>query len=46
MSYIDGDGDLNIVLAKGRHWPLVFLVLLNDGKGRFNQRHNLGEQER
>src|SRR5882762_7246880 len=37
---LDGDGDLDIVLAKGRHWPLVNLVLLNDGKGHFNQRHN------
>jgi len=40
---LDGDGDLDIVLAKGRHWPLVDLVLLNDGKGRFGQRHNVVE---
>lgn len=32
---IDRDGDLDIVLAKGRHWPLDNLILLNDGKGRF-----------
>ncbi|MBM3785957.1 MAG: VCBS repeat-containing protein, partial [Acidobacteria bacterium] len=32
---IDRDGDLDIVLAKGRHWPLIDLVLRNDGKGRF-----------
>jgi FG-GAP-like repeat len=32
---IDGDGDLDIVLAKGRHWPLLDLILRNDGKGRF-----------
>jgi hypothetical protein len=36
---VDGDGDLDIVLAKGRHWPLADLVLLNDGKGGFAQRH-------
>lgn len=41
---LDGDGDLDIVLAKGRHWPLVDLVLLNDGKGHFNQRHNLSDK--
>jgi hypothetical protein len=35
---LDGDGDLDIVLAKGRHWPLVDLVLLNDGKGHIDQR--------
>ena len=32
---IDGDGDLDIVLAKGRHWPLHDLILRNDGKGHF-----------
>ena len=32
---IDGDGDLDIVLAKGRHWPLLDVILRNDGKGRF-----------
>ncbi|NQW04243.1 MAG: VCBS repeat-containing protein [Acidobacteria bacterium] len=32
---LDGDGDLDIVLAKGRHWPLVNRVLLNNGRGGF-----------
>lgn len=32
---LDGDGDLDVVLAKGRHWRLVNVVLLNDGKGHF-----------
>lgn len=32
---LDGDGDLDIVLAKGRHWPLHNLILRNDGKGAF-----------
>ena len=38
---LDGDGDLDIVLAKGRHWPLKDWVLLNDGVGGFNERHEL-----
>ena len=32
---LDGDGDQDLVLAKGRHTPLVDRVLLNDGQGRF-----------
>ena len=32
---IDRDGDLDIVLAKGRHWPLHDLILRNNGKGVF-----------
>lgn len=32
---IDRDGDLDIVLAKGRHWPLQDLILRNDGRGHF-----------
>ncbi len=32
---VDGDGHLDIVLAKGRHWPLSNLILRNDGKGHF-----------
>ena len=39
---LDRDGDLDIVLAKGRHWPLVDFVLLNDGAGGFEQRHEVG----
>lgn len=38
---LDGDGDLDIVLAKGRHWPLKDWVLLNDGAGGFAERHEL-----
>lgn len=33
---IDRDGDLDIVLAKGRHWPLHDLVMRNDGRGNFS----------
>ena len=32
---VNGDGILDIVLAKGRHWPLADVVLLGDGKGHF-----------
>jgi hypothetical protein len=35
MGDLDGDADLDIVLAKGRHDPFVDKVLLNDGKGHF-----------
>jgi hypothetical protein len=35
MGDLDGDGDLDLVLAKGRHQPILDRVLLNDGKGGF-----------
>jgi hypothetical protein len=35
MGDLDGEGDLDLVLAKGRHDPLRDRVLLNKGKGRF-----------
>src|SRR5947209_14852010 len=38
---LNGDGLLDIVLGKGRHWPLHSRVLLNDGKGGFSA-SNLG----
>ena len=41
MGDLDGDGDLDIVLAKGRHDPLIDRVLLNDGQGGFTAT-NLG----
>ena len=41
---LDGDGYPDIVLAKGRHWPLVDLVLLNDGKAHFDRRHNVSDR--
>ena len=39
---LTGSGNPDIVLAKGRHWPLVTRVLLNDGKGRFPIARDLG----
>src|SRR5512132_2228163 len=35
MADLDGDGDVDLVLAKGRHDPYVDKVLLNDGTGHF-----------
>lgn len=40
---IDGDGDLDIVLAKGRHWPLFNAALFNNGQGAFSKRMELGD---
>lgn len=39
---LNGDGFPDIVLAKGRHWPLVDRVLLGDGKGGFLASYDLG----
>lgn len=39
---VNGDGLLDIVLAKGRHWPLVDRVLLTDGKGNITRSYDLG----
>lgn len=34
---LNGDGNLDIVLAKGRHRPLASVVLFGDGKGHFTR---------
>ena len=39
---LDRDGHPDLILAKGRHWPLVDRVLINDGHGRFPTAYNLG----
>jgi beta-lactamase class A len=39
---VNGDGHADIVLAKGRHWPLVDRVLLGDGRGGFPTAYDLG----
>ena len=39
---LDGDKDLDIVLAKGRHWPLFNKILLNNGKSEFPDAVDLG----
>ena len=40
---INADGRLDIVLAKGRHWPLVDRVLPGDGAGHFAAGYDLGK---
>lgn len=39
---INGDGYLDILLVKGRHWPLASRILLGDGKGGFQHGYELG----
>ncbi|MFN8573949.1 MAG: VCBS repeat-containing protein [Gemmatimonadaceae bacterium] len=39
---VDGDGTMDIVLAKGRHWPLVDRVILTDGRGHIRRAYDLG----
>lgn len=39
---LDGDGNLDIVLVKGRHWPVIDRLLFGDGKGHFERAVNLG----
>jgi hypothetical protein len=38
---VNGDGHLDLVLAKGRHWPLVDRVLLGNGQGQFPTAYDL-----
>src|ERR1700733_14818599 len=38
----DGDGHPDILLVKGRHWPIVDRVLLGDGTGKIRKAYNLG----
>ena len=40
---VDGDSNLDIVLAKGRHWPLGNRVLLGDGRGGIRASYDLGD---
>ncbi|MFT3703144.1 MAG: VCBS repeat-containing protein [Agriterribacter sp.] len=38
----NGDGHLDMLLVKGRHWPIIDKVLLGDGKGNIQKAYNLG----
>ena len=38
---LNGDGNLDILLVKGRHWPGTSRVLFGDGRGRFLAAHDL-----
>ncbi len=40
---VDGDGDPDLVVANGRHWPEQNMLFLNQGKARFNVAHRLGD---
>lgn len=40
---VDGDGHLDAVLVKGRHWPLQNLLLLGDGRGSFAPARPVGD---
>ena len=40
---LDMDGDLDVVLVKGRHWPLEDRVLFGDGSGEFTAGRYLSE---
>ena len=44
MGDLTGSGNLDIVLAEGRHWPLTSRVLLNDGHGGFRIAHAIGDK--
>ncbi len=41
---VDADGHLDLLLVKGRHWPLDNLILLGDGTGAFAPPALLGGQ--
>jgi hypothetical protein len=41
---LNADGHLDIVLVKGRHWPLLDPVLMGDGAGSFSAAPPLGEE--
>jgi len=43
---IDGDGTLDILLAKGRHWPEANRILLGDGRGGFTTSKAVGDPDR
>ena len=41
---VDGDGDLDIVVANGRHWAQRNEIFLNNGKGFFGLSRRLGDE--
>ena len=41
---IDGDGDLDIIVANGRHWSEYNEIFYNDGKGFFRRSKQLGSE--
>ena len=43
---LDGDGDLDVVAANGRHWPQQNFLFFNQGNARFNVMAPLGADRR
>ncbi len=39
---LNGDSHLDILLVKGRHWPILDRVLIGNGKGGIRNSYNLG----
>ena len=39
----NGDGHLDLLLVKGRHWPIPDRILLGDGRGRIQREYNIGQ---
>ncbi|MGB7323856.1 MAG: VCBS repeat-containing protein, partial [Rubripirellula sp.] len=46
MGDLDGDRDLDIVVANGRHWPQQNFVVFNHGAAKFTLMQPLGEDRR
>lgn len=42
---LDGDGDLDVVVANGRHWPQQNFVFFNQGSARFPVMRPLGTDQ-
>ncbi|MYG81319.1 MAG: VCBS repeat-containing protein, partial [Gemmatimonadetes bacterium] len=42
---MDGDGDLDAVVANGRHWPGQNRIYLNDGRAAFTLARRLGDEQ-
>lgn len=43
LADMDGDGDLDVLAANGRHWAGQDLVYLNEGSGRLMEARRIGE---
>ncbi len=40
---LNNDGHLDLLLVKGRHWPIIDRVFIGDGKGGFRKNYPLGK---